>query len=114
MAKFIVFEGLDKHRKTTQINLLKKVLSKENFIFTSCPGGSETAKQVRSILANSLARKTMAKETEVLLYAASHSDVTHGIIAPALQDGKTIICDRYIHSALAYQVECQHNFGQKL
>ena len=103
MSKLIVFEGLDNLGKTTQINLLKRVLPQESFVFTSCPGGSETALHVRAILANEKARDTMARETEVLLYAASHSEATHGRIIPALEEGKSVVCDRYVHSALAYQ-----------
>ena len=103
MAKFIVFEGLDNLGKTTQIDLLKKVLPADAFVFTACPGGSESAKQIRAALASETLRETMAKETEVLLYAASHADVSHRIIAPALSVGKHVICDRYYHSALAYQ-----------
>ena len=103
MANLIVFEGLDNLGKTTQINLLKHVLPPKNFVFTSCPGGSETANQVRAILASETARETMGSKTEVLLYAASHADVTHSIILPALYDGKHVICDRFFHSGLAYQ-----------
>jgi len=103
MAKLIVFEGLDNLGKTTQINLLKKVLPQDKFTFTSCPGGSEVASQIRAVLADKAAREVMAKETETLLYAASHADVSHRIIAPAISTGKHVICDRYIHSALAYQ-----------
>ena len=103
MPKFIVFEGLENLGKTTKINLLKKVLPSDSFVFTSCPGGSESAKQIRAVLADKMARETMTKETEVLLYAASHADVSHGVITPALSAGKHVICDRYYHSALAYQ-----------
>lgn len=103
MAKFIVFEGLDNLGKTTQINLLKKILPADTFVFTVCPGGSESAKQIRSILADETARETMTSRTEVLLYAASHADVSNGVILPALQQDKHVICDRYYHSCLAYQ-----------
>ena len=103
MQKLIIFEGLDNLGKTTQINLLKRVLPSEDFIFISCPGGSEMSTKVRAILSNEKARKTMAKDTEVLLYAATHSEATFGTIVPALKESKNVICDRYLHSALAYQ-----------
>ena len=41
--------------------------------------------------------------SELFLYAASRSQHVEEVIAPALDRGDIVICDRYIASSLAYQ-----------
>ncbi|MGM0568966.1 MAG: dTMP kinase, partial [Elusimicrobiota bacterium] len=41
--------------------------------------------------------------TELLLYAAGRSQHTEELIRPALERGEIVICERFIHSTLAYQ-----------
>lgn len=45
----------------------------------------------------------MCDMTEALLYAASRSQHVHQLIKPALEEGKVVICDRFIDSSIAYQ-----------
>jgi dTMP kinase len=42
-------------------------------------------------------------QAEALLFAAARSDHVARKILPALEDGKWVICDRFIDSSLAYQ-----------
>ena len=42
-------------------------------------------------------------ETDVLLVSAARADHVARLIRPALDAGQTVLCDRYIHSTLAYQ-----------
>ena len=41
--------------------------------------------------------------SELFLYAASRSQHVEEVIAPALDRGDVVICDRYVASSLAYQ-----------
>ena len=45
----------------------------------------------------------MDRRTEALLYAASRRQHLIEKVLPALQEGKIVICDRYLDSSLAYQ-----------
>jgi len=45
----------------------------------------------------------MSSWTEAALFAAARAELASRVIAPALRDGKDVICDRYLDSSLAYQ-----------
>ncbi len=100
-GKFIVFEGCEGVGKSTQLKFLKEYLSTtgEDALFTREPGGTPFAEEVRKIILTS----DMGAESEALLFAAARCDHIDNLILPALNTGKTVVCDRYVHSSLAYQ-----------
>ena len=55
----------------------------------------------------------MTDLTEALLYAASRAQHVEEIIKPALDQGKIVICDRFVDSSLAYQGYGRH-LGDKV
>lgn len=101
---FITFEGGEGSGKTTAIKKIKALLEKEGYqiLLTREPGGTPISEDIRNII---LAKKNtmMDKRTEVLLYAASRRQHLIEKIWPAIQEGKIVICDRYLDSSLAYQ-----------
>lgn len=101
---FITFEGPDGAGKSTQIENLRNYLDDLGMesVFTREPGGTELSEGIRDILLDP-ANKGMATRTEALLYAASRAELVEKVIAPALDQGKIVVCDRYIDSSLAYQ-----------
>ena len=101
---FITIEGTDGSGKTTQINLIRQYLVSKGFevILIREPGGTQISEKIRSILLDN-ENKKMHKTTEMLLYASARAQLVAEIIEPALNEGKIIICDRFVDSSYAYQ-----------
>lgn len=103
-GKFITFEGCDGCGKSTQLSLLSDYLTQQNVphIFTREPGGGKISEAIREILLNGK-NTEMTDECEALLYAAARVQHLSDRVEPALNEGKLVICDRYVDSSLAYQ-----------
>ena len=72
------------------------------------PGGTDIGEQIRSVILDPN-NQGMTAVTEALLYAASRAQHVHDVIAPAVEAGKVVICDRFVDSSIAYQ-----QYGRKL
>lgn len=104
MKNFITIEGCDGVGKTYQTSLLKQYCQEigANVIFTREPGGSDIAEQIRHIILDAK-NSSMDDMCEAFLYAASRIQHLHDIVKPALKQGKTVFCDRYVDSSYVYQ-----------
>ena len=102
MTFFITFEGPEGSGKTTIISMLSEALEDTNEVMvTREPGGIPISEKVRDIL---LANENdMDSRTEALLFAAARRQHLVEKVVPALNDGKIVLCDRFIDSSLAYQ-----------
>ncbi len=101
----ISFEGPEGSGKTTQIEHLVPKLEKlgHEIVVTREPGGTEIGEEIRHLLIHSSANSEMCPETELLLFAASRAQLVRETILPALEDGKIVLCDRYLDSTTVYQ-----------
>jgi dTMP kinase len=99
---FVTFEGIDGSGKTTQAEMLAEALraAGQEVVTTREPGGTPLGEQVRELLLNG---KDMSPWAEAALFAAARAELVERVIAPALEAGKDVVCDRYIDSSLAYQ-----------
>jgi dTMP kinase len=99
---FVTFEGLDGSGKTTQAELLRTHLVRagRDVVATREPGGTELGERIRSLL---LEGAEMSPWAEAALFAAARAELVDRVIAPALERGADVICDRYLDSSLAYQ-----------
>jgi dTMP kinase len=109
---FITFEGTEGCGKSTQVALLADRLNKLNYrdvLVLREPGGTPIGEEIRYTLKHSQKNHAMTAEAELLLMNASRAQLVREIIRPALAAGKTILCDRFYDSTIAYQ-----GYGRKL
>lgn len=101
---FITFEGGEGAGKSTQITLLADYLKNVGFdpLITREPGGSSGAEAVRHVILSGAAEKYGAA-MEAVLFAAARNDHIEQLIRPALDEGRIVLCDRFIDSSRAYQ-----------
>ena len=103
-GRFITFEGIDGSGKSTQARLLAAALRAEgrDVVATREPGGSPGAEEIRELLLRGGPDRWSA-ETEILLFTAARRDHLERVIAPALEAGRIVICDRFADSTRVYQ-----------
>ena len=101
---FITMEGPDGSGKTTQIDLLKKYLEHKGYdiVIAREPGGTTIGEAIRKIILNKEYQE-MSYMTELLLYASARAQLVNQLIRPALEEGKAVICDRFVESSAVYQ-----------
>lgn len=104
IGMFITFEGPEGAGKTTIISMISKELDKQglHILHTREPGGIEIAEKIRSVILDK-SHTAMDPRTEALLYAAARRQHLVEKVEPALENGKIVLCDRFIDSSLAYQ-----------
>ncbi|TVP86664.1 MAG: dTMP kinase [Acholeplasmataceae bacterium] len=103
MSVFITFEGGEGTGKTTLIkNIFQALRSSRPIVTTREPGGSLIAEAIRDVVLNPK-YEGVTPHAEALLIAAARAQHLHEVILPALAEGKTVLCDRYLDSSLAYQ-----------
>ncbi len=103
-GSFIVFEGPDGSGKTTVCDIVCQKLKDKGFdiVHTREPGGIDIAEQIRAVILDPK-NTAMDSRTEALLYAASRRQHLVEKVLPAINDGKIVICERFVYSSLAYQ-----------
>ena len=105
---FVTFEGIEGSGKTTQARRLSAHLEKRGIphIVTREPGGTPLADQVRSLLLDPR-QETVFPEAELLLYQAARAQHVRGLLIPALESGKAVLCDRFYDATCAYQTHAR-------
>jgi dTMP kinase len=101
-GKLIVFEGIDGTGKTTQLTLLAKTLTDRGLpvVSTREPTDGTFGRKIRELYSN---RESVSRQEELELFLADRREHVQEVLAPALQAGKIILCDRYVLSTVAYQ-----------
>ncbi|HZG45096.1 MAG TPA: dTMP kinase [Allosphingosinicella sp.] len=103
-GRFIALEGGEAVGKSTQARRLAAALRERglDIVETREPGGSAGAEAIRGLLMRGEADRWSAP-AEALLFAAARADHVSRTIRPALEAGRWVVCDRFVHSSLAYQ-----------
>jgi dTMP kinase len=113
----IAFEGVEGAGKSTQLELLRRVLEglggpedrrggpqlsrPREVVVTREPGGTPAGERVRALLLDPAAE--LHPRAEALLFAAARAELVERVIRPALERGAVVLCDRFLDSSLAYQ-----------
>lgn len=102
-GKFIVIEGVEGAGKSRQCAFLTDALNNMGVptLLTREPGGAPLAEAIRGLLLDPAYSPDAI--VELYLYSAARRDHINKVIMPALESGKTVVCDRFIYSSLAYQ-----------
>lgn len=101
---FIVLEGGEGCGKSTQSRALYRHLLGDGrgAVLTREPGGTSLGERVRRHLKQP-GRTPISPLAELFLIAAARAQLVNEVVSPALRAGRTVVCDRYTPSTLAYQ-----------
>jgi len=99
---FLTLEGVDGAGKSTHLEGIARLLRERGgreVVVTREPGGTPLAEKLRSLVLS----EAMDPLTETLLMFAARADHVRHVIAPALERGAWVVCDRFTDATLAYQ-----------
>lgn len=101
---FITLEGGEGGGKSTQCRILKMRLEEagHDVVVTREPGGTPEAEKIRNLLVDR-GGGDWSPQAETMLFFAARAMHVRDLIGPALQAGKTVLCDRFTDSTRAYQ-----------
>jgi dTMP kinase len=104
VSLFVTFEGIEGSGKSTQARALAAHLraAGRDPLETREPGGTALGQEIRRLLLAPDAAP-LTPLTELLLYCADRAEHVAGVIAPALDAGRVVVCDRFSDSTIAYQ-----------
>lgn len=101
----ITLEGIDGSGKTSNVDYIAKHLESlgHDVVTTKEPGATLIGNLIRSILLDPILGENMDPMCELLLYCADRAQHCSEVIFPAYKSDKTIVCDRFSDSTIAYQ-----------
>ena len=104
MGKFITLEGIEGVGKTSNLNFIREQLEAagHDCIVTREPGGTSLGESLRELLL-SHSDENMSPDAELLMMFAARAEHLSKVIRPALDAGKTVLCDRFTEATYAYQ-----------
>ncbi len=102
-GKLITFEGGEGSGKSTQIAMLSGRLLQSGSRVLSLrePGGTSIGERMREALKRP--GEAISPAAEALFFTACRAQLVAEALAPALQRGEVVLCDRFVDSTVAYQ-----------
>lgn len=105
---FVSFEGGEGAGKTTQAEILHKRLWNADIpaVLVHEPGSTSLGRHLRDYLKS---KHPLSKEAELLLFEAARVELVAEKIKPSLDNGFSVVADRFEASSVAYQ-----GYGRKI
>ena len=107
-GRFLILDGIDRCGKSTQAGLLLGSLAREAEaegrpapVHLREPGSTGLGERLRALLLDGEAE--IGPASEVLLFAAARRQLLSELVAPALREGRDVVCERFHPATLAYQ-----------
>jgi len=99
----VTFEGIEAAGKSTLIAALAREFTTRNdpVLVTKEPGGTPLGETLRTIFLDPATQ--INPIAEVLLMNAARAQHVAEVIAPALEHGTIVLCDRFFDATIAYQ-----------
>ncbi len=103
-GKFITLEGIEGVGKTSNLRFIKELLesSGHDCVVTREPGGTNLGEALRGLLL-SHSDENMSADAELLMMFAARAEHLSKVILPAIDNGQTVLCDRFTEATYAYQ-----------
>jgi dTMP kinase len=103
---FIVFDGIDGSGKSTIMVKMNEYLKGLGYdvVTTHQPSSSRYGLEIKEVVRK---KKDISKEELLKLFKLDLQDNVAHEILPAVDKKRIVLCDRYYHSTLAYQLEIE-------
>jgi dTMP kinase len=103
-GRFITLEGGEGVGKSTNLALVVDLVEAQghSVVTTREPGGTPLAEEIRDLFLG-VREETVHGLTELLLIFAARAQHLEGVIKPALEAGRWVVCDRFTDATYAYQ-----------
>jgi dTMP kinase len=100
-GRFITLEGVDGAGKSSHLQFIADAVAAggRHVILSREPGGTDLAERLRK----TILEEPMEALAETLLIFAARADHVRRVIAPALEAGSWVVCDRFYDATAAYQ-----------
>lgn len=104
IGKFITLEGIEGVGKTSNLQFIQSLLESagHSCVVTREPGGTNLGEALRGLLL-SHSDDNMSADAELLMMFAARAEHLNKVIRPALDNGQTVLCDRFTEATYAYQ-----------
>ncbi len=101
---FITLEGIEGVGKSSCVEAVAAALERagKTPVRTREPGGTTLGERVREWILHGTRERPSAETESLLMFAARRHHVEH-VIAPALEAGRWVVCDRFTDATFAYQ-----------
>lgn len=101
---FITLEGGEGAGKSSNLAFIQQWLERagHSVLMTREPGGTPVGERIRQILLHARDLE-ISTDAEALLMFAARAQHLSQVILPALEQGTTVVCDRFTDATYAYQ-----------